>query len=72
MRLEKHKCRVYKLNPVYDQPWVTECLYRPCRMGKGYLQSETWEEAMLEALHHRMRNIPLSPQEVREILDDLI
>ena len=53
----KHKCRVFKTHN-YDFPWATQCYAYgiDCPVSRGYLESATWEEAMLEALHHKMRN----------------
>jgi hypothetical protein len=47
-----HKCRVFKYPTRKGYDWITMCDVRNC----AYLKSETWEEALLEALHHRMRN----------------
>lgn len=53
----KHKCRVFKTHN-FLFPWATQCQNygSHCPIYKGYLESETWEEAMLEALHHKMIN----------------
>jgi hypothetical protein len=57
MKTMNHKCRVWKLNTTTSkQSWATECYGWACYMRRGYVESETWEEAMLEALFHRMRN----------------
>jgi hypothetical protein len=53
---KSHKCRVTKMNPYLSYPWVTECTNYECDMRKGYCYSVTWEEAILEALYHKMRN----------------
>lgn len=53
--IENHKCRVYKIYDIWF-PWVTQCSVDRCLVYRGFIQSNTWEEAMLEALHHRMRN----------------
>lgn len=54
----KHKCRVFKTHN-YLFPWATQyyAYETVCNMYRGYLESSTWEKAMLEALHHRMRNL---------------
>jgi hypothetical protein len=36
--------------------WVARCYLADCFMYRGYSENRTWEEAMLEALHHRMVN----------------
>jgi hypothetical protein len=51
----KHKCRVFKTWNSWF-PWTTQCQEQECIGSRGFLESPTWEEAMLEALHHRMRN----------------
>jgi hypothetical protein len=54
-KTEIHKCRVYKTQDEY-LPWITQCKVDSCYSRRGYVTCVTWEEAILEALHHKMRN----------------
>lgn len=53
---KNHKCTVRKAISEFV-PWYVICTKHPeMHGGYFYMTCDTWEEAMLEALHHRMRN----------------